>query len=52
MKRIFSFALVLCIVCLLFGCSARETVRQLDAAEEAVLNHTRNARERMIDMEM
>ena len=36
MKRIFSFALVLCIVCLLFGCSARETVRQLDAAEEAV----------------
>ena len=36
MKRILTFTIVLCIVGLLAGCSVRETVRTLDAAEEAV----------------
>lgn len=36
MKRILTFTLMLCTVCLLLGCSARDTVRKLDAAEEAV----------------
>lgn len=36
MKRILTFTLMLCTVCLLLGCSARETVRKLDAAEDTV----------------
>ena len=36
MKRILTFALMLCILCLLTACSVRETVRTLDAADEAV----------------
>ena len=36
MKRILTFAIVLCMIGLLAGCSVRETVRTLDAAEEAV----------------
>lgn len=36
MKRILTFALALCILCLLTACSLRETARTMDAAEEAV----------------
>ena len=36
MKRILTFTIMLCVVCLLAGCSVRETVRTLDAAEDAV----------------
>ncbi|MEF2837332.1 MAG: PepSY domain-containing protein [Oscillospiraceae bacterium] len=36
MKRLLTFALMLCMFCLLTGCSVRKTVRTLDAAEEKV----------------
>ena len=36
MKRILTFVLMLCMIFLLSACSVRETVRTLDAAEEAV----------------
>lgn len=36
MKRLLTVTLMLCMLCLLTACSVRETVRTLDAAEEAV----------------
>ena len=43
MKRILTFIIMLCVFCLLAGCSVRETVRTLDAAEEAVERQLENA---------
>lgn len=45
MKRILTFMLMLCMVCLLAACSVRETVRTLDAAEEAVEQKVEQAEE-------
>jgi uncharacterized membrane protein YkoI len=48
MKRILAFALMLCVICLLFGCSVRKTVQTLDAAEEAV-EHRMDAAEDVVE---
>lgn len=49
MKQILTFTLMLCMVCLLFGCSVRETVQTLDAAEDAVEQKLESAEDAVED---